>query len=82
VVPETVSSEPVDWRVDLPDFIARERFYPWIADIVSYHGEDPVTLRYRAAVAGELRGLYLQEDQSKDEETDHVLEDLALFWAE
>ncbi|MCF7989340.1 MAG: PhoPQ-activated pathogenicity-related family protein [Thiohalocapsa sp.] len=52
-----------------------------IADIVSTYGSDPVVLRY-ADPTGTAILLKLAEEQSRDDETAHVREDIGVFAAE
>jgi len=57
------------------------RFPVVLGDANSYFGPDPFGLRYRGVTASEIE-LWLEEEQSWDTETSHVLEDTAIFVAE
>ena len=60
---------------------AARRFPVLVGDVVSTLGTDPVFLRYRNLTPSSAE-LFLQEEQSLDNETSHLLEDVSLFVAE
>jgi hypothetical protein len=63
------------------DLSADRRFPVMVGDIVSTFGPDPVFLRYQGLDPFGV-DLFLQEEQSFDDETFHGLEDISLFVAE
>ena len=68
--------------VPIPFGTAVNRRFPVVlGDANSYFGADPISLRYRGVTASEIE-LWLEEEQSWDTETSHVLEDTAIFVAE
>jgi hypothetical protein len=69
------------WR-RIPFGRAVEREFPVVVgDIGSTNGRDPCVLRYRA-LAPDAIELVVQEEQSRDRETWHAVEDIPLFVAE
>ena len=60
---------------------AARQFPVLVGDVVSTNGGDPVVLRYRNLTASSAE-LFLQEEQSLDAETGHILEDVSIFAAE
>jgi hypothetical protein len=78
-----VFSDAVD-HVSVPILFgtALDRRFPVVlGDVNSYFGPDPFSLRYRAVNATAIE-LWLEEEQSWDTETLHVLEDAAVLVAE
>ena len=69
-VPSTIFFNPV-----------ARRFPVLVGDISSTIGDNPVFLRYQSLTANSVQ-LFLQEEQSFDDEMSHVLEDVSLFVAE
>ena len=45
------------------------------------NGGDPISIRYRTVTPDRVK-LFLEEEESKDSETGHVLEDVSVFVAE
>ena len=60
---------------------AKRRFPVLLGDIVTTNESDPVFLRYRNLTPSTVE-LFLQEEQSLDDETAHVTEDVSIFAAE
>jgi hypothetical protein len=68
--------------VPIPYGTAVDRRFPVVlGDVNSYFGPDPVSLRYRNVTATSIE-LWLEEEQSWDTETSHLMEDTAIFVAE
>ncbi|MDJ0610037.1 MAG: FG-GAP repeat protein [Kiloniellales bacterium] len=61
--------------------VFNRRFPVLLGDIASTAGGDPVFMRYQNLTPSSVQ-LFLQEEQSFDAETDHVLEELSIFVAE
>jgi hypothetical protein len=62
-------------------FNAARQFPVLVSDVMSTNGEDPVFLRYQNLTPSSAE-LFLQEEQSFDDETFHLQEDISLFVAD
>jgi hypothetical protein len=61
--------------------VLRGRFPVLVGQVASAIGRDPVELHY-ASLAPDAATLFLQEERSRDSETNHGLEDVSLLVAE
>jgi hypothetical protein len=79
----SVFDTPVDHRLVSVPFgeTLRGRFPSLLAQVVTGMGIDPVEVRYRDLTPDAVT-LQLQEEQSANPETSHVLEDVSVFVAE
>ena len=57
------------------------RFPVVVSDMITTYGSDPCFLRYQNLLPGSI-DLFIQEEQSADNEMWHAMEDVSLFVAE